>query len=205
MTNTISTLAKKCRLYPTKEDRHLLSQHFGLSRKVWNIFLDRCLEQYNEAGKTPSHFDMCSTLAELKRKKEYDYLNNAYINTLQHTLGNLVRAFNNLKAGRAKMPKHKLRSLAPKLQKIGLGEFRRQLQYKAPLMGRRCIVIDRWFPSSKMCGSCGNLNSDLTLADRVWTCDCGTTHDRDVNAALNIRNEGLRIIRAEGVPVLGTT
>ena len=361
-----------------------MSMHFGCSRKVWNVFLDKCWQQYNETGKTPSHFDMCPMLTTLKQERQYRYLYEVSTNALQHTLGNLAKAFQNLKAGRARAPKYKsrfyrqsigypqgckfedgyvylpkigwikfrgntdgteyngktvtvsldrdgtywvsfnyhptpkkmkaisesntlgldmgvkdmvtkstgmkvnaddviegftiqdrlleskvkkcqrkmarqqkgsrrrkrtrlllakahsklrrhrnyllhimshgwyrkyhlciedlnvkgmkgLRSLAPKLHRIGLGEFRRQLEYKAPLMGRRCIVIDRWFPSSKMCGSCGALNQNLTLSDRKWTCDCGAVHDRDVNAALNIKNEGLRMIRAEGMPVLGTT
>ena len=95
----------------------------------------------------------------------------------------------------------KLRSLAPKLQRLGLGEFLRQLRYKAPLNGKHCLEVSRWFPSSKLCWDCGSLNHDLVLADREWTCSCGTVHDRDWNAASNIKHEGLRQ-RAEDLLVL---
>jgi putative transposase len=57
------------------------------------------------------------------------------------------------------------------------------------------VVVDRCFPSTQLCHVCGHKNTDLTLEDRTWTCPmCGTTHDRDVNAAINIKNEGLRLL-----------
>ena len=104
----------------------------------------------------------------------------------------------------------RLRNLSPKLQRLGLGEFLRQLRYKAPLNGKYCLEVGRWFPSSKLCWDCGSINHDLTLADREWTCLCGAVHDRDWNAASNVKHEGLRMwaeqqlmdnYGAEGVPV----
>ncbi|MGP4018939.1 RNA-guided endonuclease InsQ/TnpB family protein [Saccharopolyspora sp. 5N708] len=75
-----------------------------------------------------------------------------------------------------------------------LGEFRRQLEYKAQRAGKRVVVIDRWYPSSKTCSACGNLLNNLTLSVRHWTCpDCGTRHDRDHNAAKNILAAGLAV------------
>ena len=74
-----------------------------------------------------------------------------------------------------------------KINDLGWSEFTRQLEYKGGWYG--CVVkkIDRFFPSSKICSSCGKINDDLTLLDREWTCpSCGTHHDRDVNAAKNI-------------------
>jgi putative transposase len=57
------------------------------------------------------------------------------------------------------------------------------------------VVIDRFFPSTQLCSVCGFKNAALTLAERTWTCPaCGTTHDRDVNAAITIKNEGLRTL-----------
>ena len=76
----------------------------------------------------------------------------------------------------------------------GFGMFRTFLQYKLEEQGKRLIKIDKWFPSSKMCRFCGTINSNLTLADRVWTCDCGKTLNRDENAAINILNVGLSMI-----------
>jgi putative transposase len=71
---------------------------------------------------------------------------------------------------------------------VGFYEFRRQLAYKAPRYGTRIVLADRWYPSSKLCSSCGARNGDLTLSERAWRCAaCGTHHDRDVNAAINLQ------------------
>lgn len=76
----------------------------------------------------------------------------------------------------------------------GFGMFRDILAYKLADHGKAFVKIDRWFPSSKMCRHCGSINHELTLSDRVWTCSCGATINRDENAAINIMNEGLRMI-----------
>jgi len=69
------------------------------------------------------------------------------------------------------------------------------LIYKADWYGRYVVEIDKWFPSSKLCSGCGYKKSDLTLSDRQWTCpECGTHHDRDFNAAKNIKKEGQKIL-----------
>jgi putative transposase len=83
------------------------------------------------------------------------------------------------------------RKLARVISDCGWGEFRRQLEYKCQRYGRQFTVIDRWYPSSKMCSACGHLLADLSLATRHWTCpSCGTRHDRDMNAAKNILAAG---------------
>lgn len=74
----------------------------------------------------------------------------------------------------------------------GFGMFRAMLEYKLTSQGKAFAKIDKWYPSSKTCSVCGFIKEDLTLADRVWTCGaCGITHNRDLNAAINIRNVGL--------------
>ncbi|GAA3630138.1 RNA-guided endonuclease InsQ/TnpB family protein [Streptomyces chitinivorans] len=71
-------------------------------------------------------------------------------------------------------------------------ELRSMLEYKCAWYGRDLVVIDRWFPSSKLCGACGTVREKLPLNVRTWTCEhCGTTHDRDTNAARNILAAGL--------------
>ena len=70
-------------------------------------------------------------------------------------------------------------------------ELRTMLEYKAAWYGRELVVIDRFFPSSRLCSACGTLQQNLPLNVRTWTCSCGVTHDRDVNAAINIRAAGL--------------
>ncbi|MGW1070185.1 RNA-guided endonuclease InsQ/TnpB family protein [Streptomyces aureus] len=70
-------------------------------------------------------------------------------------------------------------------------ELRSMLEYKCAWYGRELVVIDRWFPSSKLCGGCGAVREKLPLHVREWTCGCGAVHDRDVNAARNILAAGL--------------
>lgn len=83
--------------------------------------------------------------------------------------------------------------LARVIADAGLGELKRQILYKAEDAGRTVVEADRWFASSKICSVCGYLHQDLELSDRYWTCPvCGTVHDRDVNAAKNLEQEGIR-------------
>ncbi|MEU1273464.1 RNA-guided endonuclease TnpB family protein, partial [Streptomyces sp. NPDC005799] len=70
-------------------------------------------------------------------------------------------------------------------------ELRMMLEYKCAWYGRELVVIDRFFPSSKLCGACGTVRGKLPLNVREWTCECGAVHDRDVNAARNILAAGL--------------
>ena len=76
----------------------------------------------------------------------------------------------------------------------GYGMFINMLDYKLRLRGKYLVKVDRWFPSSQICHCCGNIKK-LSLKDRVYRCDCGYTGDRDHNAAINILNEGLRILQ----------
>ena len=78
------------------------------------------------------------------------------------------------------------RRLARHIADAGWAEFRRQLTYKATWYGTRLVVADRWYPSTRTCTTCAEVNHDLTLADRTWTCPCGTIHDRDHTAATNL-------------------
>ena len=82
----------------------------------------------------------------------------------------------------------KNRKLSRAVYDVGFFEFRRQLEYKAKLYGAHVVVADRWFPSSKTCSVCGEVKPTLTLSERRWSCGCGAIHDRDVNAAINLKN-----------------
>jgi len=77
-------------------------------------------------------------------------------------------------------------------------QFTNYLKYKMEWLGKHFILVDRFFASSKLCSCCGWKNNNLTLRERVWTClDCGTTHERDENASINLRDEGIRILQEE--------
>ncbi|MEU4827016.1 transposase [Actinomadura citrea] len=82
-------------------------------------------------------------------------------------------------------------SLARAISDAAWAELRRMLEYKCAWYGRELVVIDRWFPSTKLCGNCGMVRVKLPLNVREWTCECGSVHDRDVNAARNILAAGL--------------
>ncbi|GAA2926816.1 RNA-guided endonuclease TnpB family protein [Streptomyces thioluteus] len=88
----------------------------------------------------------------------------------------------------------KNRSLARAISDAAWSEFRNMLEYKADWYGREVIAVDRFFPSSRLCSHCGSLAGAMPLHIRKWTCDnCGTVHDRDVNAAKNLRAAGLAV------------
>ena len=85
--------------------------------------------------------------------------------------------------------------LAQAISDVSWGEFRRQLEYKCLWQGKNLIVINRFAPSSKLCSNCGQVNANLTLDQRTWTCSCEAVHDRDLLAANNIRNFGIEQYR----------
>lgn len=94
----------------------------------------------------------------------------------------------------------KNRSLARAISDAAWAEFRSLLEYKAQWYGREVIAVDRFFPSSKLCSVCGTLQGKMPLHVRSWTCACGATHDRDVNAARNLLAAG-RAVSACGAGV----
>ncbi|MBO3678046.1 RNA-guided endonuclease TnpB family protein [Streptomyces sp. NEAU-YJ-81] len=87
----------------------------------------------------------------------------------------------------------KNRKLARAISDASWTEFRSMLEYKAAWYGREVIAVDRFFPSSRLCSHCGTLQTKMPLNVRTWTCDCGMTHDRDVNAAKNLLAAGLAV------------
>jgi putative transposase len=94
------------------------------------------------------------------------------------------------------MKNHKL---AQAFSDVSLGTFYTMLEYKANWNDKVVVKINRFFPSSKTCNVCNYINQDLTLKDRKWTClSCNTIHDRDFNASINIKKQGLKILSGSG-------
>ena len=86
-------------------------------------------------------------------------------------------------------------NLAESISEMNFGEFKNLLTYKCLQYGRQLVFIDRFYPSSKTCHCCGYVNKSLKLSDRQWVCpECNSVIDRDLNAAMNIKDEGLRKI-----------
>lgn len=132
--------------------------------------------------------------ARLKVAKVYRKIANSRADFVHKVSSNLVANFDhigiedlNVKA----LAKTKLRGHAKSWHDAACGEFVRQLEYKAVWNRVRLVKVNRFFPSSKMCGACGVLNDTLKLSDRFWTCCCGVNHHRDLNAANNILSESL--------------
>ena len=82
--------------------------------------------------------------------------------------------------------------LAKSISDVSWYMFVSKLQYKADWYGKQIVKIDRWYPSSQICSTCGVNSGKKTLDIRYWECECGAKHDRDINASINIKNEGLR-------------
>ena len=129
---------------------------------------------------------LAKTYQKLNDIKEY-YLHSV-INQLLSENQTIVMEDLNVKG---MLKNHKL---ARSIQELSLNRFKTILKYKAEWYDREVIEVSRWFPSSKLCGACGYKNQKLELKDRTWVCpECGVIHDRDLNAARNIRDEGIRI------------
>jgi len=128
--------------------------------------------------------------------KEYEYVKNSredFLHKISKTIIDenqvvVVESLNVKGLSRTRLSKHILDS--------SWSKFLRYLKYKADWYGRKVIEADRSFPSSKMCSRCGYINKELKLKDRVWKCPkCKAVHDRDENAAKNLKNYGIAYIR----------
>jgi putative transposase len=94
--------------------------------------------------------------------------------------------------------------LAQAVSDASFSEVKRQLLYKAEQYGGYVQLVSQWYPSSKTCHACGWVKQDLTLVDREWVCEqCGVINERDVNAAVNIRDEAIRLVT--DVPVVASS
>jgi putative transposase len=91
--------------------------------------------------------------------------------------------------------------LAKSVHDAGWASFTGMLEYKAARYGRTFTRVDRFLPSTRMCSDCGRINDKMALNVRAWTCPCGSAHDRDINAARNIKAAGQADFNARGAHV----
>ena len=141
-----------------------------------------------------------SEKARLRLARQHAYISNAR-NDFLHKLSKAIIDENQVVVVEDIHVKGLLKSrLAKSVADSGWAKFLSYLKYKAEWYGRTFIQVDRFFPSSKLCHRCGYKNDDLTLNDRTWCCPvCGETHDRDVNASVNLYFVGLGRLKVKPV------
>ncbi|RMG04516.1 MAG: transposase [Acidobacteria bacterium] len=130
--------------------------------------------------------------ARLRLAKQHAYITNAR-NDFLHKLSKAIIDENQVVVVEDINVKGLLRSgLAKSISDSGWSKFISFLKYKAEWYGRTFVQVDRFFPSSKLCHRCGHKKEDLSLNERMWCCpSCGTTHDRDINASVNLYLVGI--------------
>ena len=144
-------------------------------------------KENNSNNRNKARIKLAKVYKRITDKKQY------YLHQVSNTLinENQVICMEDLNV-KGMLRNHKL---AESIQELNFGEFKRMLEYKANWYGRKLVFVDRFYPSSKTCNHCGYVNKKLKLSDRQWVCpDCGEIIERDYNAALNIRDEGIRLI-----------
>lgn len=125
--------------------------------------------------------------AKLQLSRLHARIRNVRQDALHKLTTDLTRRFSVIGIEDLNVEGMKATTVARSVSDAGFYEFRRQLEYKAAAVGASVVVADRFFPSSKTCSSCGVVNADLGRGDTAWRCVCGASHDRDLNAALNLR------------------
>lgn len=175
----------------TSESEVFDNLHFkkSQSNKIKRLQRQLSKKQKGSNNRNKARIRLAKAYKKINDKKQY------YLHQVSNTLinENQVICMEDLNV-KGMLKNHKL---AESIQEMNFGEFRRILEYKANWYNRKIVYVDRFYPSSKTCNHCGYINKQLKLSDRQWACpQCGELIDRDYNAALNILDEGLRILSA---------
>ena len=165
----------KVRLYPDQKQAELFQKTFGCCRYIWNRML---------AGHERFDYLLHEHIANQRRDflhKESRRIANAWDAVCIR--GDDLKAISEELGGSS-------------VRDTGFGMFRELLRYKLERQGKQMLEVDRFTPTTKVCSACGCVNETLDPDARQWLCPvCGTIHDRDVNAAINIKTQGLELYR----------
>ena len=169
----------------TKEVKRLEKKKRRLQRSVSRRY------EYNKKGES-----YCKTCNTIKREKELLKLNHRLTNIRQNHIhratSEIIKrkpsyiCLEDLNVNDTMKNKH----LSKAIQQQKLREFRRQIEYKAKHNNIQVVIANRFYPSSKTCNCCGKIRKGLKLSDRTYKCECGYINDRDINAALNLKDYG---------------
>lgn len=175
----------------TSEGEVFDNLHFkkSQSNKIKRLQRQLSRKQKGSNNRNKARIKLAKLYKKINDKKQY------YLHQVSNTLinENQVICMEDLNV-KGMLKNHKL---AESIQEMNFGEFKKILEYKAKWYNRKIVYVDRFYPSSKTCNHCGYINKRLKLSDRQWTCPkCGEVIERDYNAALNILDEGLRILSA---------
>lgn len=177
--------AYKFRIYPNADQRQRLAREFGCARCGWNKALELRSTAWS-IDKTRHNYGSLGRVARIHAKvaaMRSDFLHKTTTAVIRQ---NDVIALEDLNVAGMMKNHH----LAGAIAAVGMGELRRQIEYKADWYGRIVVVANRWAPTSKTCSECGWVQASLSLSVREWDCVCGAHHDRDLNAAKNILQFG---------------
>ena len=166
------------------ENKHFFKKQ---ERKIKRLQKQQSRKQKGSHNREKQRIRIAKAFERLTNQK------NAYIHSVVNALLSLydLVCMEDLNV-RGMLKNHKL---AKAIQEVGFYKFKQILLDKASVNGKQIVLVDRFYPSSKTCHKCGYVKKDLALSDREWVCPiCGEHLERDVNAAINILIEGLRII-----------
>jgi putative transposase len=162
--------------------------------------LQRKVSKKYEKNKKGASYCKTNNIKKLEEKllKLNKRLTNIRQNYIHQTTSEIIKrkpsfiVMENLNVAGMMKNKH----LSKAIQEQKFYEFKRQIQYKSTWNNIEFIQADRFYPSSKLCSVCGNIKKDLKLSDRVYKCECGNVIDRDLNAAINLKNYGCEVMKS---------
>lgn len=168
------------------ENKHFFTKQ---EKKIKKLQRQLCKKQKGSNNRNKQRIRLAKAFEKMTNKKE-NYIHSVVNELLKY---NDVVFMEDLNVSGMLKNHH----LARAINEVGFYRFKQVLVDKANNNGKKVVFVDRFYPSSKTCSVCGYKKQYLKLSDRSWTCPvCGTKHDRDINAAVNILNEGERILAA---------